>query len=300
MPRAPKSWMDQCAALAWGAWVELGVSGWASTHGDWAIDPEPLIVFTAWLGDHDARLRDEATDWCVRYAGRVSKVRLKNLVKAEVPEVGEAFGEFAATVSEHSGVFWPLATEPRRYRVTGRSTLPPLDRPPLVWLRLRAILGLGARTEIQRYFLVHPGTTASVARLAAWTGYKKRNVAEECELLQQAGELRSRTIGNRLLYSVSEGALLGGFAGLPPVLPNWTAVGNVARELAGLERASQQSSAAALPVKVRAALSRIEDDLVDVGAEPPGAAVRGAALWPAARELNRRTLERWAVGKWTA
>jgi len=31
----------------------------------WAIDPEPLIVFTA-IADLDPRLRDEALDWCIR------------------------------------------------------------------------------------------------------------------------------------------------------------------------------------------------------------------------------------------
>ena len=51
--------------LCWGAWSELGVSGWSRTHMTWAIDPEPLIVFTA-IADLDPRLRDEALDWCIR------------------------------------------------------------------------------------------------------------------------------------------------------------------------------------------------------------------------------------------
>lgn len=40
-----------------------------------AISPEPLILFTAGLGDADPRLRDEATDWCVRYGRYVSAAR---------------------------------------------------------------------------------------------------------------------------------------------------------------------------------------------------------------------------------
>ena len=52
--------------LCWGAWSELGVSGWGRTHREWAIDPEPLILLTASLDKHDPRLRDEATDWCIQ------------------------------------------------------------------------------------------------------------------------------------------------------------------------------------------------------------------------------------------
>ncbi|HEX2040967.1 MAG TPA: hypothetical protein VHF47_14680 [Acidimicrobiales bacterium] len=277
--------------------MELGVSGWGATHQTWAIDPEPLIVFTAWLGDRDTRLRDEATDWCIRYSSRLSRVRLKNLVNDQPHDVQKAFGTFAATVSHHAGVTWPRATTKRPFRVTGKSTLPPLDRPSLAWLRLRALFGLGARTEVLRYFLSHPGASASAAWLANWSGYAKRVVADACEMLHQAGELRMRTIGNRFAYSLAPGALVEGFEGLPPVLPNWTAVCNVARELAELE--AQRSSVKTLPVKVKRTLAAIEDDLDDVDAEAPESA-RGHELWPAVVDLDRRTLRRWAVGRWTA
>lgn len=300
-PRAPQGFADQCVALAWGAWVELGVSGWASTpRRTWAIDPEPLIVFTAWLGETDGRLLDEATDWCVRYATRVSKVRLKNLVRAQPEDVQEAFGEFAATVSKHSGVAWPLATAPRpRYRVTGKSTLPPLDRPSLAWLRLRAVFGLGARTEILRFFLAHPEATASVSRLAQWTGYAKRNVAEECETLHAAGELRARTIGNRFFFSRAKGSFIEGFTGIPPIRPNWTAVCNIARQLAELEAEAERTSATLLPVKARQMLDRIEDDLDEVDATGISSDTNGAALWDGVQEIDRQTLKRWSVGRWS-
>lgn len=298
MSRKSPSFGEQCVALAWGGWVELGVSGWGATHGDWAVDPEPLIIFTAWLGDRDARLRDEATDWCIRYATRVSKVRLKNLVQAQPEEVRRSFGEFAATVTEYSGVSWPRATTPRAYRVTGKSTLPPLDRASLAWLRLRAVFGLGARTEVLRFFLTDPRATVSVARLARWTGYAKRNVAEACEVLHEAGELRAKTIGNRFAYSLARGALVRGFTDLPPVRPDWTAVCNVARELAELEAETQRSSVKTVPVKVHQALARLERPLDDLGVDSVPARLRGAAVWDAVIDLDRRTLRRWAVGKW--
>jgi hypothetical protein len=299
-PSPPESFIDQCIALAWGAWVELGVSGWGSTHRQWAIDPEPLILFTAWLGDRDARLRDEATDWCIRYADRVSRVRLKSLLKEQPGHVRSAFAELSATVSQHAAVKWPDAMAPRRYRPTGKSRLPPLDRPSLGWLRLRALLGLGARTEVVRYFLSNEHAAAGTAELAAWTGYTKRNIGEACEALADAGELQARMIGNRFSYSLSSRSLLRNFEGVAPIRPNWTAVCTVARTLAELEAESDRRAVArTLPMKVKKALTTMHDDLAEVGAQPPPADTQGPALWPAVVELDRRTLRRWAAGHWT-
>ena len=90
-------------ALMWGAWVEVGVSGWQRTHDTWAVDPEPLIIATAALGDADPRLRDEALDWCIHYGRYVSKVRLRNLLRSQPEGVHLLWGPFAATATKHSG-----------------------------------------------------------------------------------------------------------------------------------------------------------------------------------------------------
>lgn len=290
---------DQAVSLAWGAWTELGVSGWTSTHADWAIDPEPLILFTAWLGDADPRLRDEATDWCVRNWRHISKARLKNLLRDQPDDVAAAFGEFAATVGAHAGISWPGAAHPRRYTVTGRSTLPHLDRPSLVWLRLRAMFGLGARSEILRCFLAHGGGAVSVAALAVATGYTKRNVAEECETLQRAGVLSVRAQGNRFYYSLARRAELRGFVGeMPAVLPDWTAILNITRELVALERWSKDAGPTTLPVHARKTLRLIRDDLDELGIDAPSEHVQGVGLWPVVRRLGDVNLGAWAVGQW--
>jgi hypothetical protein len=302
MPRH-SPFADDCLALAWGAWSELGVSGWTTTHKAWAVDPEPLILFTAWLADRDARLRDEATDWCIRYERKVSKVRLKNLGRSLPPEVRDAFGVFSATVSAHIAAAWPDAGggEPRDYRPTGRSALPSLDRPSLAWLRLRALFGLGAKTEILRLFLTEPHVKMSANTLAQAAGYAKRNVAEECETLHQAGVLHIRQVGNRFMYSLARGPALAQFVGgLPEVTPNWTAVFNVARALAELDEAKEHTSSRTLPVKARRVLRQIEDDLTDVDAKPVSDAVTGPDLWNAVEDLGAHTLSRWAKGQWTS
>jgi hypothetical protein len=177
---------DHQLGLMWGAWVELGVSGWQQTHANWAIDPEPLIIATAALEDTDPRLRDEALDWCIYNWRYVSRVRLRNLVREQPKSVRESWGPFAATVSKHAGVTWPVATRPFTYKTTGKSSLESMEQPSRAWLRLRGMFGLGARTEILRFFLSgHRRATAGM--IAQRAGYAKRVVADECELLEKAG-----------------------------------------------------------------------------------------------------------------
>lgn len=290
---------EQAVALAWGAWSELGVSGWTETHEDWAIDPEPLIVFTALLGDAEPRLRDEATDWCIRNWRYVSKTRLKNTIRSWPGADRSAYGEFVATVGAHAGVAWPGSTEARPYTPTGRSVLPPLDRPSLVWLRLRAMFGLGARTEILRYFLAKPSGRAGVAEIGAATGYTKRNIAEASDHLERAGVLDVRQSGNRFSYGLARRSELEAFVGgFPSLRPDWTALLHVSAELVELERQAATSSPRTLPVKAMATLSRITSDLHALDVLPPSEGVVGASLWPAVEVLGSETLGEWAAGRW--
>lgn len=297
--RPVATFAQQATALAWGAWVELGVSGWTETHSGWAIDPEPLIVFTAVLRDEDARLRDEATDWCVRNWRYVSKTRLKNLVREQPPAARDAFGAFAATVGEHSGVVWPYATKARRFAVTGRSAAPQLDKPSMVWLRLRAMFGLGARTEILRFFLSQEDVRSSAATISAATNYTKRNIADECEILARAGVLSVRPMGNRFYYSLANRAELEAFVGsMPVVRPNWVAMFEVARHLVALESSAATAATRTLAVKARNVVDEMEADLDELGIVRPGSTVRGEGLWPAVRTLGKETLGEWSLGRW--
>jgi len=298
-PRRPAAtFADQSLALAWGAWTELGVSGWNWTHTDWAIDLEPLILFTAWLGDADPRLRDEATDWCVQNWRQISKARLKNLLR-ERPDDVAAFGEFAATVGAHAGISWPGATRPRPYVLTGRSKPPNLDRPSLVWLRLRAMFGVGARAEILRCFLAQGAGAMGVAALAAATGYTKRNVAEECDTLKRAGVLSVRLQGNRFYYSLARQAELRAFVGeMPVALPDWTAILNITRELVALEQRSGDAGLTTLPVHARKTLRMIRDDLDELDMIGPPENIEAVDLWPALRRLGHVNLGAWSIGHW--
>jgi hypothetical protein len=293
-------WARQAVALAWGAWAELGVSGWEHTHGSWAIDPEPLVFLTAGLGDRDPRLRDEAADWCIRHWRFISRVRLRNLLSDQPDAVLDAYGAFVATVNQHGGVAWPGATKPwGRYRPTGRSRLRPLEEPALVCLRVRAMFGVSARAEILRHLLARQGSGRSVAELADLAGYAKRNVAEECETLERAGVLAHRTVGNRFIYSLARRAELGAFIGeLPEVFPNWTALSSVVLALVALAEAKAELSDDAFIVDVHRTLHELQEDLDRLRFDGPTRQPKGAALWPEVEAWGDELLADLAAGRW--
>ncbi|MBA2447568.1 MAG: hypothetical protein H0V51_06030 [Chloroflexi bacterium] len=271
---------ERTLELAWSLWVEVGVSGWTRRHAASAIDPEPLILFTAALRDLDPRLRDESTDWCIRYGRYVSAARLRNLLRSEPPKVQSAFGEYAATVNAHAGVRWPGATQPRPYRPTGRSRIEDFTRPALIVLRLRALFGVGARAELIRSFLAHPDAAPSAADLAGEVSYTKRNVADELESLRMAGLLRVTPARNQLRYRLARPRELWAFGGRRPSrFPRWSATFRLLCAMLDLARRADALDPAVRAVEARRALRHLSAELEQAGFEPPSAEATGLASW---------------------
>jgi hypothetical protein len=254
--------------LYWGAWSELGVSGWGRTHGDWAIDPEPLIAFTPAVATEDSRLRDEVTDWCIRNWRHVSQIRLRHILRDHDLESSEEWGEFAATVNRSAGSKFPGATEPRHYQTTGRSTLRPLTEPSAVYLRMRAVFGLGARAEVLRY-LAFSKERSTAAVLASQTNYAKRNIADTCDLLAQAGFLHSRTIGNRRYFSLTDESDFMHFIGeIPSETPDWSALLRVMSQILRWTYSAERMKSKVLMVETHEVAAAVEDDLESLGIAP--------------------------------
>lgn len=285
-------------ALLWGAWVELGVSGWQRTHSNWTIDPEPLIIRTAALGDADPRLRDEALDWCIHNWRYVSRVRLRNLLREQADEADEAWGRFAATVNTHSKARWPNATQGIRYVARGRSSLDSMEQPSRAWIRLRAMFGLGARTEILRYFLSGQ-RRATVATIADNVGYTKRNVADECDSLEKAGVLKMRPMGNRFYYTLGRATELRDFAGaIAPIQPAWTFLLEVTSTFVALEAAAETLSADALMVEAHRVTRLLDDKLDALGIEERPRLVQPDDYWQAVRDFAHKYMSSWSAGQW--
>lgn len=220
---------DDVVSLVWSMWAELGVSGWTRNHRDFAIDPEALVLLTAWLHDLDPRLRDEATDWCTRYGKFVSAARLKNLLASLGWLDSGWWSEFAATVNANSRWQWPGPdADPREFEGSQKSRIESFTRPSLMHLRVRAFVGLGARAEILRLLSSEPHNRVGVAQTAAQIGYSKRNTAEALDGLEMAGLLNSFRVRNRLEYAVIDTARLAALVDpRPPWIPVWVPIVNV-------------------------------------------------------------------------
>lgn len=235
MPSFREQLQEHVLDLVWSLWVEFGVSGWQRRHTSHAIDPEPLIVFTAWLGDTDPRLRDESVDWCIRYGRYVAAARLRNILAREDAPVRGAFGAYAATVGAHSPFRWPIATKPRRYEPTGGSQIGDFERPSLIALRLRALFGVGGRAETIRVLLARRGEALTAGEIADEVEYTKRNLAEALESLKMAGLVAVEPVRNQLRYRLArQKELLMLIGRRPEFFPVWKPVFRILASLLDL------------------------------------------------------------------
>lgn len=264
---------DHVVGLAWSLWAELGVSGWSRRHTDFAIDPEALVILTAWLRDRDPRLRDEATDWCVRYGQFVSGTRLKNLLVAAGHGRTHWWGEFAATVNVSSRWNWPTWDAddvPRSFELSQKSRIDTFTRPSLIFLRVRALVGLSARAEVLRLFAPERHDRLGVAEIAAQIGYSKRNTAEALGGLELAGLLSSFRVRNRLEYTVAEPERLAALVDpRPRWVPVWMSMVNVIIRVSEFLHRSEDLPESVASVESVTFVRELSGELAQWGVAPP-------------------------------
>jgi DNA-binding transcriptional ArsR family regulator len=296
MPSFSKRLQEHALDLTWSLWAELGVSGWTRLHTSHAIDPEPLILFTASLGDSDPRLRDEATDWCLVYGRYVSAARLRNLLAHEATEVRDTFGEFAATVNADSTLRWPGATTPRRFQRSGRSQVPDFRRPSLIALRMRALFGVGARAEILRVFLADASGSLSATELAPEAGYTKRNVADTLDALRMAGLLEVLPVRNQLRFRLVKAAELRAMVGeIPATFPRWHQIFHILGRLLETARKGESLAPDVQAVEAARALHDLQPDLRLAEVAIPSLDFLDVHLWPAFEGWALEVAQAWAT-----
>lgn len=215
MPTFSERLRSVCVDTAARQWKALGVALAGETHaGNAVIDPEALILFTAALGDADARVRDESMDWCIQHGGRmISTSRLRNIRKLLPPQSSDRVDAYIATVNEHGGTRWPVHSDSIRARdltASGKSVLPRLRKSsPLLRLQLRALFGVTARAEVILALSTgEPGNRFRTASDLSSTGYSKRNVALVLEDLALCELVTTKKLGNRVGYRLDAGARL--------------------------------------------------------------------------------------------
>jgi hypothetical protein len=251
--------------LAWSLWAELGLDGLRRRH-DWqAIDLEPLIIFTAYVGSRDSRLRANSIDWCIANARFASAFRLRTLAGQASPEMREPFGRYAATVKAQANVPWPAQGKPFALWTSERISVPDLRRPALIQLRLRALVGVSARAEILRLMLAEPDHPHAASALADAAGYSKGSVAQALDVLTMAGILNVQPSANRLVYRLAHPTeLAGALQWLPAVFPDWWPIFKVVAAITEFAHARSMAPTARA-AEVRKVLQRIDPDLKRLG-----------------------------------
>lgn len=220
--------------FAWAEWAQMGVLAAAPPPRPWAQDPEALLLLTLEAGRDDPRLFDEVLDWLVRNEPLVSVRRLRSL--SDGPEDERLAGAAMEWAARHRRPHGPVRDRAANDETTeslfhdtdllgmrpdpifgafgfvrppaepsGKSREPDLTAPINFAFRLRQLLGVGTRAEAVRFLLTAEIESASVAEVAASSGYAKRNMQEALASLHAAGVAQLGTSGGEQRFAVDRG-----------------------------------------------------------------------------------------------
>lgn len=241
-----EEWRDAVLNLIWRQWCALGVPGHGSPYRTALVDPEALIVATAFHARTEPRLFDEMMEWLLVNQGFVNVQRLKRLA-AESAASAVVGALVTWLAQETSAAKWTRAVrslrgqtkEPQplfrfadgrplpvlrdpfgpfreagflrdafRPRDHGRSFAP--DEPAATILKLRAAMGLTCRAEIVAWLLTHEeGTASGIARASA---FAQRTIHDSLVEMRASGLVVASEHGREVrvhLNAVSWRAWLG-------------------------------------------------------------------------------------------
>jgi hypothetical protein len=94
--------LDNILAFLWRQWSALGVLGEARTEDLWAIDPEPLLLFTFEIGRYEPRLFDEVLNWLVVNGTWVDLQRLRGVLRGKDETIIKLTGAVARFLVQES------------------------------------------------------------------------------------------------------------------------------------------------------------------------------------------------------
>ena len=248
------------AGIAWSAWRELGVAGTARFYENCLIQPEELIILTTIISKYDPRLRDEALDWSSRYHECISVSRLRTFLKEMDADAAHSFSQFATALNSVSSAKWPTVIEvaPFTAKVSGKSSLPPLEAPSLLMLRLRNLFGPGAKADILTHFLTRNGRHFSASDLSE-IGYSKRSLMTALDHLAASGVLVVTNVRNKKSYELKKAKELQVIIGkLLRAAPPWIKILQVIVSIYSVIPEIQKSSEMTRSVILRNCLIKIE------------------------------------------
>jgi len=205
-------------------WAELGVGGSQCRH-DWqAIDLEALIIFTASLARSDDAFVTRTIRWCALNSSWMSIDRLRNLSPRFCPSTRHSLDVFLSATDVAARSKKPDEGSGHAVQVAS-GEWPDLKRPALIQLRLRALVGAGARAEVLKLMLADPEEPISAAELARNAAFGTRGCAEALDALGAAGVLKVEPAGDVFVYRLARPSDLAmAVNGVPVAFPDWIAV----------------------------------------------------------------------------
>lgn len=154
------------------------------------VDPEALILLSLAVRDRERRLNDLLAGWARAGSSLLSIQRLKTLAKDYPEAVREQVPDFARYAADAGDRRWrshaadPDATVGPSPRAKDVGPLR-LSEGPMLMLRLRAGIGVGAKADLLTVLLGLHGAAADLKRIALATAYSDRamrTAAEEMTL----------------------------------------------------------------------------------------------------------------------
>ncbi len=257
--------------LAWSLWTELGVAGVKRRHKQCLIDLEELIILTAVIARVDPRLRDEALDWCSRYHHFVSISRLRMLVKDFGQAVIEPFSLFASTMNSVSQANWPVFSSvlPLKFKPSGKSKQPRCELPALLFLRIRALFGVGARADLITFFLTQKRNDFTASDTTE-IGYSKRSLADLLDNFVQSGFFEMFMIRNQKNYRFIKRDQMTKIVGqIPEEVPPWRDILQVVLSLRNCIEQNERKATGVRMNEIRNHLKKMEDKLRKLNLTPP-------------------------------
>ncbi|MFH1957904.1 MAG: hypothetical protein ABIJ15_05465 [bacterium] len=249
-----KYYLEQLLEFLWKQWSLLGVAGYSRSENSNFIDPEALLIFSCTFARYDPRLFDEIVCWLDINGNLINVQRLKKiisgenfggknvlsavadfmsrrhkflkwqgLIQKEKTEVKESlfflkdgtfmkqFGEINPIFAEHG--FLRGKFEPGEHPEPAR-----LERTACLLLRLRALFGINARSEIISYLLTKKN--AHPSRIARETYYSQKTAQDTLVEMARSGLVRITSTGREKHYRLDKEKWTG-FLSLRDKIPAW-------------------------------------------------------------------------------
>jgi len=158
------------------------------------VDPEALLLTSLGLSASERRFSD-LVSWWVRTGTSLTSVQRMKAISGRYPPAfgSEPFAHFAAMASSSGDRRWASHARAEfddvRREPKGGAELR-LIRSSALWLRLRAGLGVGAKTDALAYLIGLRGAPAGVAAIASALGYSTVAIRHAVSGMAIAGLVR--------------------------------------------------------------------------------------------------------------